>query len=375
MKKILAGALAAALFCVPVSLQVSAHPPVTVLVDGRALTFDQPPVIQDDRTLVPMRAIFQALGAQVYWDESTQTVTALAAQDTLQFRIGDAGLYKNGQLAYTMAVPAQIINERTLVPVRAIAESFGAAVGWDEPSYTVTIQSQNGGQALQPDQPSQPVQPEENTGTQTVQSEPKPGGFTAEVCAADGTTVLTVKLECELLEQKKSTAETINMSMAEATFAEGQGFLREYSGAALKAYAAQPNNFQPYFYLGSYRLTRNDGDYTSFWGAADSFTGTTEKKLCSSHTFSLTSGKETTMGELFPDSQSELEEVFRSGFQAMIKEKPAEFYRDAETRLERQLGNVGFYLTKDGAAFYLPPESIAPADAGLISFEITYDVP
>ena len=188
MKKILAGALAAALFCVPASLQVSAHPPVTVLVDGHALTFDQPPVIQDDRTLVPMRAIFQALGAQVFWEESSQTVTALAAQDTLQFRIGDAGLYKNGQLAYTMAVPAQIINERTLVPVRAIAESFGAAVSWDEPSYTVTIQSLNGSQTLQPEQPVQP------TGSQTVQSEPKPGGFTAEICAADGTTVLTVKL-------------------------------------------------------------------------------------------------------------------------------------------------------------------------------------
>lgn len=369
MKKILAGALAAALFCVPASLQVSAHPPVTVLVDGHALTFDQPPVIQDDRTLVPMRAIFQALGAQVFWEESSQTVTALAAQDTLQFRIGDAGLYKNGQLAYTMAVPAQIINERTLVPVRAIAESFGAAVSWDEPGYTVTIQSLNGSQTLQPEQPVQP------TGSQTVQSEPKPGGFTAEICAVDGTTVLTVKLECELLEQKKSTAETINMLMAEAAFAKGQGFLREYSDTALKAYAAQPDSFQPYFYLGSYRLTRDDGDYASFLGTADSFTGATEKKLCSSHTFSLASGKETTPGELFPDSQSELKDLFRSGFQAMIKEKPDEFYRDAETQLERQLGNVGFYLTKDGVAFYLPPESIAPANAGLVSFEVTYDFP
>ncbi len=373
MKKILAGALAAALLCAPASLQVSAHPPVTVIVDGRVLTFDQPPVIQDDRTLVPMRAIFQALGAQVYWDESLQTVTALAAGDTLQFRIGDADLYKNGQLLYTMAVPAQIINERTLVPVRAIAESFGAAVSWDEPSYTVTIQSQNGGQT--PALPDQSVQPEESNGTQTIQSEPKPGGFTAEIRAADGTAVLTVKLECELLEQKKSTADAINMLMAEAAFAEGQGFLREYSDAAQKAYAAHPNNFQPYFYLGSYRLTRNDGNYASFLGAADSFTGTSEKKLCSSHTFSLASGKQATMGELFPDSQSELEDLFRSGFQAMIKEKPDEFYRDAETRLERQLGSVGFYLTKDGAAFYLPPESIAPADAGLVSFEVTYDLP
>ena len=100
MKKILAGAFAASLFCVT----AFAHPPVTVLVDGRALSFDQPPVIQDDRTLVPMRAIFQALGAEVYWEESTQTVTALSAADTLQFRIGDAGLYKNGEMEYSVSM-------------------------------------------------------------------------------------------------------------------------------------------------------------------------------------------------------------------------------------------------------------------------------
>lgn len=363
MKKILAGAFAAALFCVP----VSAHPPVTVLVDGRALSFDQPPVIQDDRTLVPMRAIFQALGAEVYWEESTQTVTALAASDTLRFRIGDAGLYKNGELAYTMSVPAQIINDRTLVPVRAISESFGAAVGWDEASYTVTIQSQNGGQSSAP--------PAQSTGTQTVQNSPTPGGFTAEVRAADGTAVLVVELECELLEQKKAAAETINMLMAEDVFSEGQGFLRAYSDAALQAYAAQPDDFRPYFYTGSYRLTRNQEDYASFFASIDSFAGTSEKKLPSSHTYSLSAGREMALDELFPDSRADLEDLFRSGFLAMIQEKPDAFYRDAETRLEQQLANAGFYLTENGATFYLPPESIAPAEAGMPAFEVTYDFP
>ena len=49
---------------------------ISVFVNGEKLAFDQPPVIQQDRTLVPMRAIFEALGATVLWDESTQTVTA-----------------------------------------------------------------------------------------------------------------------------------------------------------------------------------------------------------------------------------------------------------------------------------------------------------
>lgn len=360
MKKFLAGIFSAALFCIP----VFAHPPVTVLVDGQALSFDQPPVILDDRTLVPMRAIFQALGAQVYWDESLQTVTALAAGDTLQFRIGDAGLYKNGQLLYTMAVPAQIINERTLVPVRAIAESFGATVGWDEPSYTVTIQSPSGG--------ATPIQPNPNTGTQTTQSAPTPGGFAAEVQAADGTTVLTVKLECDILEGNKAAAETINTKMAETTFAEGQGFLREYADAALQAYAAHPDDFQPYYYIGSYHLTREKTDHVSFLATTSSFSGLTEKKHYFSYTYSLADGRETALEDIVPDTSAELKELWRSGFRAMIAEESSAFYKDAETRLERRLDDVGFYLTDSGIVFFLPPESIAPADAGLAAFEVKY---
>lgn len=360
MKKILAGTLAAALFCVP----VFAHPPVTVLVNGQALSFDQPPVILDDRTLVPMRAIFQALGAEVFWEESTQTVTALTTTDTLQFRIGDAGLYKNGDLAYTMSVPAQIINERTLVPIRAIAESFGAAVGWDEQSYTVTIQSQGSGQGA--------AQPSQTTGTQAAQDAPSPDGFTAEVKAPDGTTVLTVKLESDVLAQKTAAAETISAKMAEITFAEGQGFLREYGDAALRAYAAQPDGFQPYYCIGSYRLTREKTGYVSFLAATSSFAGLAEKKQYFSHTYSLSTGKETALEDIVPDSAAELEALWRSGFRAMIAEEPGAFYEDAETRLERHLDNVGFYLTDSGVAFFLPPESIAPANAGLPAFEVKY---
>ncbi|MBR6652733.1 MAG: copper amine oxidase N-terminal domain-containing protein, partial [Anaerotignum sp.] len=127
MKKWLLGLLAVLLFSVP----AFAHPPITVYVDGEKLNFDQPPIIKEDRTLVPMRKIFEALDAQVFWDEPSQSVTAISGRDVILFRIGQAGLYKNGELTYTMPVPAQIINDRTLVPLRAVAESLGCEVAWD----------------------------------------------------------------------------------------------------------------------------------------------------------------------------------------------------------------------------------------------------
>ena len=137
MKKVFLGLLAALMLTVP----AFAHPLITVYVDGKQLSFDQPPIIQDDRTLVPMRKIFEALDAQVIWDEADQTVMAMHNEDIIMLQIGEAGLYKNGELVYTMSVPAQIINDRTLVPLRAVAESLGASVAWDGVKYVIDIHS------------------------------------------------------------------------------------------------------------------------------------------------------------------------------------------------------------------------------------------
>jgi len=113
-------------------------PEIKVLVNGTALTFDQPPIIENGRTLVPLRAIFEALGATVEWEQSTQTVTAVRGDTTIILKIGDAFLTKDGA-RIALDVPGKLVGGRTLVPARAIAESFGAAVGWDQATRTVTI--------------------------------------------------------------------------------------------------------------------------------------------------------------------------------------------------------------------------------------------
>jgi len=111
---------------------------ISVLVNGNAISFDQSPIIQDGRTLVPIRAIFEAIGANVNWDPDTQTVTAARGDILIMLTIGSQVLHKNGQ-QITLDVPAQIYGGRTLVPARAVAETFGADVSWDQDSQTVTI--------------------------------------------------------------------------------------------------------------------------------------------------------------------------------------------------------------------------------------------
>ena len=111
---------------------------IKVLVNGTALVFDQAPIIENGRTLVPLRAIFEALGADVHWEQSTQTVTAVRGDMTVTLTIGSSILTRNGDQV-TLDVPAKIVNGRTLVPARAVAESFGADVKWDQATNTVTI--------------------------------------------------------------------------------------------------------------------------------------------------------------------------------------------------------------------------------------------
>jgi len=113
---------------------------INVLLDGTALTFDVPPQVIGGRTLVPLRAIFEALGAEVNWNEANQTVTATKDTTTVVLTIGSTSPTVNGQTV-TIDVPASVIGGRTLVPLRFVAESLGVTVDWNANTSTVTITS------------------------------------------------------------------------------------------------------------------------------------------------------------------------------------------------------------------------------------------
>jgi len=116
-----------------------AAPSVSVKLNGNTLEFEQPPVIIEGRTLVPLRAIFEALGASVEWDGATKTVTSQKDDITIRLTIGANTIYRNGA-GVELDVPAQIVGEGyTMVPARAIAESYGVNVGWDDATKTVLL--------------------------------------------------------------------------------------------------------------------------------------------------------------------------------------------------------------------------------------------
>lgn len=109
-----------------------------VLVNDKYVEFDNPPFIVEDRTLVPVRRIAEALGCQVDWDDTERTATIVKDDITAVMRQEDNTYYVNGQ-PYTMDVTVKVLGGRTFIPVRALSECLGCTVNWDENTETVII--------------------------------------------------------------------------------------------------------------------------------------------------------------------------------------------------------------------------------------------
>ena len=111
---------------------------VRVIVNGKPIVTDKCAEVKDGCTMVPMRSIFEALGAEVSWNDETETATGERDGKKCSFKIGDDKLYINGE-EKTLLSPAVLENGRTLVHVRAIAEALGADVLWNGETGLVTI--------------------------------------------------------------------------------------------------------------------------------------------------------------------------------------------------------------------------------------------
>jgi hypothetical protein len=109
-----------------------------VSIDGQILNADA--FLVEGRTMVPLRAIFEALGATIEWDGPSWTVTATKGTTVVKLTVGEGQGYVNGK-AVTLAVPAVLINSRTFVPLRFVGDALGAQVGWDQPSFTALIKT------------------------------------------------------------------------------------------------------------------------------------------------------------------------------------------------------------------------------------------
>ena len=112
-------------------------------VNGVSNTLDSPPVIKNNRTLLPIRAIVEALGGTIEWEDKTKTVIIELGSNSIRLQIGNANALVNGENKLidpqNLKVVPEIINGRTMLPLRFVAENLGCDVRWNGTTQTITI--------------------------------------------------------------------------------------------------------------------------------------------------------------------------------------------------------------------------------------------
>lgn len=154
IKKVISLVLFICIMFLCIVLSVNANENISVFLNGRLINFDQPPIVQNGITLVPMQVIFEALGADVFWWDEAEYIIAIKNDIKLVLSPNENKIFKfigkdigefekksnEGNLEGIMLdVAPQIINGRTLVPIRAISEAFGINVDWNRNSKSVLL--------------------------------------------------------------------------------------------------------------------------------------------------------------------------------------------------------------------------------------------
>ena len=141
MKKILSVIMITIMLFSTMMFPVSAdNGEISVYLDTAEIEFDVKPQIINGRTMVPIRAIFEKMGAVVEWDGNTSSAICTKGNTVVKMTVNSMDMYINNQLT-KMDISPVVINGRTLAPARYVAEAFGADVKWDQNNNAVVITS------------------------------------------------------------------------------------------------------------------------------------------------------------------------------------------------------------------------------------------
>ena len=319
--------------------------PITVTIDGETLKTEQAPVIQENRTLVPMRAIFEALGAEVEWDDATRSITATRDNKTIELTIGQAEMTVDGETVVLEVTPT-ILNNTTMVPARAVAEGLDAQVNWDAEAREVVIST---------------------IPTKTISEMVK---------AEDGTELMTISATYPILENPNQSAaiDTINASLQKSAEDYVAAVKKDHQDEVEKFYEEFKDEatFLPYTFEQTVALEFVVGDYVSGVTTNYSYTGGAHPNTVKTgFTYSTSNGKLLTLDEAL-EGADKLRERAVAAFQEKIVADPSLYFADAATTVEQEIDQAQFYLAPDGVHFLFQPYDIAPYAAGFQEVTISY---
>ncbi len=210
MRRILAFLVLLSVLFVPALAQ--AEKPIGLFVGGVEVQSDVPPVLESGRTLVPLRALTEALGFAVNWDEATQTATLTKGDQTIALTVDKLEAIVNGK-PVALDVPPKTSNGRMVIPVRFVAEQIGLEVTWDEANQAVRVKEK--GKPAAPPKAGASIDP---AAFALVEGMEQNGNFrtTGTIDMTIGSAMMSMTMQMEMETYNKGTDEmlmytTINM--------------------------------------------------------------------------------------------------------------------------------------------------------------------
>ena len=342
----------------------------SVKVNGNEVIYDQRPIIEDGRVLVPMRATFEALGAAIEWDDTTKTVKASNGTDNISIEIGKNELIIEGRENITLDVAAKIVNGRTLVPLRAVSEAFNADVGWDNDTKTVSIITNDGVNFIDNSQDTADESSkhdlyeefkDENGNILYMQScdYDKISGMTDDAVKEKIYAYLKERCE-EFITTSRSQSDMNDMVEESRSF---NKMVAENGGDMFYTFSSTLD----------YTLNEESDKYISYVGSTYTYTGGAHgigNLMC--ETFDAKTGEKLTLSDITGKSEDEIRKIRTEKLSEKIKNEPEMFYEDDIIGDLSQLDDDVFdFYIKDGKVMVTLNQTylIAPYAAGYIEFE------
>lgn len=337
--------------------QVKTDDSIKVVVDGKEIIFtDQAPIIKNDRTMIPLRGVLETMGIDIVWNAEEQSITAERGDSYALFKIGETTL-KTAEGEITLDVAPEIINDRTMIPLRAVTESFGAEVTWDADTKTVTITDEIA-----------------NTMVEAAK-------LTNEVKAADGTVLYTIDVKYPVLNDKckaagkKAVNEAIKKSIEESVAA-GSEEIKKAAEELYNSAKETEEKFMPLSVMGDYKVTlENSGTLSFYVDLSYNFNGAHPMTYRNGYTYGLESGKELMLSDVTDVSENKAMEIIKNAYTEAIKADTENktFFTDALKNLDETLKTVDFYLEDKNIVFFTELYSVAPYAAGFVNVPVSLE--
>lgn len=322
--------------------QVLAAPEVSVIIDGEKLLFgqDQQPVIENDRTLVPLRSIFEALGADVSWDAEKQEAHAQKRGKEIALKIGQKRM-QVGEEEKILDVPAKIIGDRTMVPLRAVAEAFDTQVEWDQQTYTAQIISPKTAHRIHDRYQKYSVTNEE------------------------GVEILRMNLAYPEFE---NPSQNLYLRQINQHYADWDGIMEqfsEYREDAQQYYLEcqrEDKRFEPYQVDWVFDVPYDKESIIAVTEHCRIQTGAAVIEQDFVQTYDLDWKELLNLDDLMRGPEEKMVETIREGFSEKIRQHPESYKEDALKALEENIYDVSYYPTEKGLHFYFAPDILSQGE-------------